>query len=121
MVAAVCAGLLFGILAGFGIGGGSLLMLYLTFFAGFSQTSAAGINLLFFLACAPAALISHAKNRLIDRQAVLGCAPAGCLTAAGAAYLASVIEVSLLRRGFGVLLLIVGLRELFHKKDSRQS
>ena len=40
---AVCAGLLCGILAGFGIGGGSLLMLHLTFFAGFSQPAAAGI------------------------------------------------------------------------------
>lgn len=108
-----------GILSGFGIGGGSLLMLHLTFFAGFSQPAAAGINLLFFLACAPAALVSHAKNRLIDRQAVVWAAPAGCLTAAAAAYLASIVEVSLLRRGFGVLLLIVGFRELFHRKDDR--
>lgn len=118
MVAGIFTGLLCGILAGFGIGGGSLLMLYLTFFAGFSQPAAAAINLLFFLSCAPAALISHTKNRLIDLQAVAWAVPAGCITAAIAAYLASITEVSLLRRGFGLLLLIVGCRELFHKKDT---
>ena len=63
-VIAVAAGLLTGILSGFGIGGGSLLLLYLTLFAGVDQYQAGGINLLYFIACAPAALYSHIKNGL---------------------------------------------------------
>ena len=39
-------GMATGILSGFGIGGGSLLILYLTTFAGVPQYTAAGINLL---------------------------------------------------------------------------
>ena len=84
-------GLLTGILSGFGVGGGSLLMLYLTMFAGVQQYAAGGINLLYFIACAPAALWSHVKNGLVERPAVLWCTLAGLP---------------------GVLLLYIGVREL---------
>ena len=42
ILGAVAAGLLTGVLSGFGIGGGSLLLLYLTLFAGFGQYAAGG-------------------------------------------------------------------------------
>ncbi len=109
-------GFLTGILSGFGIGGGSLLMLYLTLLAGMGQREAAGINLLYFLACAPAALFSHLKNGLVEKQAALWCIPFGVLCAAGASFLAAQIDLSLLRRGFGVLLLFIGVREIFTKR-----
>ena len=115
---AFLAGLLTGVLSGCGIGGGSLLVLGLTLFEGMPQFTAGGINLLYFLACAPAALVSHVKNRLIDRKAVLSCVPAGALTSLAAALLASHTDVSLLRRLFGVLLLIIGAKELFTKRKN---
>ena len=102
-------GLLTGILSGFGVGGGSLLMLYLTMFAGVQQYAAGGINLLYFIACAPAALWSHVKNGLVERPAVLWCTLAGLPVSVAAAFLASWINVGLLRR---VLLLYIGVREL---------
>ncbi len=105
-------GLLTGILSGFGVGGGSLLMLYLTMFAGVQQYTAGGINLLYFIACAPAALCSHVKNGLVERPAVLWCTLAGLPVSVAAAFLASWINVDLLRRAFGVLLLYIGVREL---------
>lgn len=113
-------GFLTGILSGFGIGGGSLLMLYLTLFACMNQRTAAGINLLYFIACAPAALISHLKNKLISGQAVLWCVLTGIPCTAAASFLASVTDLSLLRRLFGVLLLYIGTKELFakQKRDS---
>lgn len=115
---AFLAGLLTGVLSGCGIGGGSLLVLWLTLFEGMPQFTAGGINLLYFLACAPAALVSHVKNRLIDRKAVLSCVPAGALTSLAAALLASHTDVSLLRRLFGVLLLVIGTKELFTKRKN---
>ncbi|HIW73819.1 MAG TPA: sulfite exporter TauE/SafE family protein [Firmicutes bacterium] len=105
-------GLFTGILSGFGIGGGSLLILYLTGVAGASQYAAGGINLLYFLFCAPAALISHIKNRLIDKQTVIWCTAAGTATSLLAAWVAGMMEVELLRRIFGVFLLYIGVREL---------
>ena len=115
---AFLAGLLTGVLSGCGIGGGSLLVLWLTLFEGMPQFTAGGINLLYFLACVPAALVSHVKNRLIDRKAVLSCVPAGALTSLAAALLASHTDVSLLRRLFGVLLLVIGAKELFTKRKN---
>lgn len=112
MVLAFAVGLATGILSGFGVGGGSLLMLYLTLFAGVQQYAAGGMNLLYFIACAPAALWSHIRNGLIDRPAVIWCVLAGVPTSVAAAFLAARIDVDLLRRGFGILLLYIGVREL---------
>lgn len=101
-----------GIVSGFGIGGGSLLVLYLTAFAGVAQYTAGGINLLYFIGCAPASLIGHIRRRRIDWRAVLFCGAAGVLAAVPASLLAAGLDTGLLRRLFGVLLLYIGIREL---------
>ena len=111
-IGAVLAGLLTGILSGFGIGGGSLLLLYLTLIAGMEQVQAGGINLLYFMACAPAALYAHIRNGLVEGRAVVWCAGAGVVTAVAASLLASHMDTGWLRRGFGLFLLYVGWREL---------
>ena len=110
------AGLSTGILSGFGIGGGSLLILYLTIFTGMEQYAAGGVNLLYFIFCAPAALISHIKNHLIQWKTVLLCTLTGVVTSVSAALLASIMDTSLLRRLFGILLIYIGIKELFCKK-----
>ena len=74
------AGLVTGVISGFGIGGGSLLILYLTTFAGMDQYTAGGLNLLYFLFCAPAALIYHIKNKLVEWRTALFCTLTGVLT-----------------------------------------
>lgn len=50
------AGLVTGVLSGFGVGGGTLLLIYMTAFAGLPQDLAQGINLLYFLPAALTAL-----------------------------------------------------------------
>ena len=117
---AILVGLLTGILSGFGIGGGSLLLLYLTLFAGLSQYQAGGINLLYFIACAPAALIAHIKNHLVEGQAVKWCVIAGVPVSIAAALLAARMDTDWLRRLFGVLLLYIGAKELFAKNPAEK-
>ena len=114
---AAAVGLLTGILSGFGIGGGSLLLLYLTLCTGVGQYQAGGVNLLYFLACAPAALVSHRKNGLIEREAVKYCVPAGVITSVMAAWLAAAVDTALLRRGFGLVMLYIGVKEAFFRKN----
>lgn len=114
---AVLVGGVTGILSGFGIGGGSLLLLYLTMCAGIPQYQAGGINLLYFIACAPAALYSHIKNKLVHRQAVLWSVLAGIPTSALAALAAARINTDWLRRAFGIFLLYVGIKEICAKKS----
>lgn len=109
------AGTITGVLSAFGIGGGSLLLIYLTTFAGMTQHQAQGINLLYFLPAAAAALPAHKKNGLLEKKVILPAILAGLAAAACTALLANRLETHLLRKLFGVFLLYIGLRELFRK------
>ncbi len=117
----ILVGLVTGVISGFGIGGGSLLIVYLTTFAAVEQYTASGINLLYFLCCAPTALIAHIRNRRVEWKAVIWCSVAGVVTSALAAWVASGMNTDLLRRLFGVLLLYIGVRELFCKSEKGTS
>ena len=113
-------GTLTGILSGFGAGGGSLLLVYLTAVAGMEQTRAQGINLLYFLPAAAAALPAHFKNGYIDRRTAVPAILAGLVCTALAAWAATAVETETLRRLFGCFLFWIGLRELFGKKEKEE-
>ena len=113
------AGTVTGVLSAFGIGGGSLLLIYLTAFAGMTQHQAQGINLLYFLPAAAAALPAHKKNGLLEKKVILPAILSGLAAAACTALLANRLDTHLLRKLFGVFLLYIGLRELF-RKDKRE-
>lgn len=109
------AGAATGILSGFGIGGGSLLLIYMTSFADVPQNLAQGINLLYFLPTAGAALPAHFKNGYVEKAALAPAILAGLAGTALAAWAATSIDTDLLRRCFGAFLLVIGLRELFRE------
>ena len=112
------AGCLTGILSAWGVGGGTLLLLIMTLVLGVDQTTAQGINLLYFLPTAAAGLICHGKNGLLDRELVRQTAPWGLLSAAAGAWLTTAVSPDLLRRPFGVFLLVTGVMTLL-KKEKR--
>ena len=109
------AGAATGILSGFGVGGGSLLLIYMTSFAGVPQNLAQGINLLYFLPTAGAALPAHFKNGYVEKAALAPAILAGLAGTALAAWAATSMDTDLLRRCFGAFLLVIGLRELFRE------
>jgi len=113
-------GAMTGILSGFGIGGGTLLILWLTLFAGMNQLQAGGINLAYFLCSGTPALFTHIKNKLVEKNAFLFCTLTGVPACIFASIAAANIDVSWLRRGFGVLLLFVGFKELFGKQTKTE-
>lgn len=113
-------GMATGILSGCGVGGGTLLVLYLTWAVGMEQYQAGGINLMYFLTCAPPALISHTRKGLVEWQGVLWCVVAGIPAALVGAAVAGGLEMGLLRRLFGGLLLYVGVQELRKSKQTRK-
>ncbi len=115
-VCALLAGAATGVLSGFGVGGGTLLLIYMTSLAGLDQTLAQGINLLYFLPTAASALLYHRKNGYLNRSAAVPAILCGLLGTALAAWLATSLDVALLRKCFGVFLLFVGLHELLRKK-----
>lgn len=118
---AVLAGAVTGVLSGFGVGGGTLLLIYMTAFAGVEQQVAQGINLLYFLPTAGAALPAHFKNGCVDKKTAKPAILAGLAGTAAAAWAATGLHVDLLKRFFGAYLLYIGLRELFRKPAAASS
>ena len=112
------AGAATGVLSGFGVGGGSLLLVWLTAFAGLPQEQAQGINLLYFLPAAGAALPAHAKNGYLEKGVLLPAIAAGLACAGLGAWAATGLDAGLLRRCFGGFLLAVGLRELLRRDEA---
>ncbi len=117
---ALLVGLITGVVSGCGIGGGSLLMLYLTVIAGVATNEAAAINLLYFLGCALPAIRTHRQNRLIRGDAAWRCLPTGIPAAVLGALIALWLDTGWLHRGFGVFLLYIGFKELFYKEKAEE-
>lgn len=116
----VCVSAALGVLSGLGIGGGSLLILWLTLVVHKDYTSAKYINLLFFL---PPALIStaiHLVRKQLPIKKILPAALAGSAAAALLTILSSSWDVEIFRKMFGVLLLITAWRELRYKKEAAE-
>ncbi|MBE6686649.1 MAG: sulfite exporter TauE/SafE family protein [Ruminococcaceae bacterium] len=107
---------LIGILAGLGVGGGGLLVIYLTLVLGTEQLQAQGINLCFFIICSASSLCIHFKKRKINIRQILALAITGIVSSLLGAYISRNIDASLLRRLFGGLLVISGALAFFSKK-----
>lgn len=103
-------------LAGTGVGGGGLLVIYLTMVAGYSQTNAQAVNLLFFIAAALAALPYHAGKRKINKRAVFLCSALGIIGAIFGGALRDLLDPSAIRKIFGIMLIITGTGTLFKRK-----
>ena len=107
-------GFLCGVLSGMGIGGGTLLMVWLTAMEGMSSAEAQGINLLYFLPTAAVSLYFHYKSKLLKWKVILPAILVGCLTAALTAWVAGDMERELLQKIFGGFLLAVGTGHGIH-------
>jgi uncharacterized membrane protein YfcA len=119
-IEAIIAGVIAGIISGMGLGGGSLLLIYLTAIKGMPQLPAQNLNLLFFFPTAMSSLFVHLKSRMIDRKLMAFVAFPGILGAVAGGYIAQSIDSAYLRKGFGILLLYIGITELFRKTDERK-
>ncbi len=108
-------GTLLGFLSGLGIGGGSLLILYLTVVLGTPPAVARGINLLFFLPSAVIACLIRMRKGQLQLKPLLGAIIAGCAAAALFSYIGARMDSELLKKLFGVVLLAAGARELLYK------
>lgn len=113
--AALIVGTLLGFLSGLGVGGGSLLILWLTLVLEMPQTAARGINLLFFLPSAAISCYLRWKQGAVTLKKVLPAIFAGCAAAAVFSLISTRMDLEILRKLFGVLLLATGIRELCYR------
>ena len=108
-------GLVTGFLSGLGVGGTLLMILYMTSVLSLPQTVAQGLNLIFFIPVSLSALYFHRKNHFLNKEASLYALAFGIILSILSAVIATSIDVTLLKKAFGVFLVITGLWELLKK------
>lgn len=111
-IAALLAGLLSGILGAMGLGGGSVLIIYLALFTETGQLSAQGINLLFFIPIAVAAVSVYTFKKQIKWKTVIPFALGGIAGAVAGIMLTDILGGKLTAKLFGGLLIILGIKEI---------
>ena len=113
ILTATLAGLISGIVGSMGMGGGGVLIIYLTLFAGVEQIKAQGTNLLFFIPIAIVSLIIYWRRDVIDLTknlqfilwGICGCLPGY--------FLATKLQNGLLSKIFGAGLILLAAREIY--------
>ena len=93
----------------------------MTLFLGVEQRAAQGINLLFFLPTALSALICHARQGYLDKPTLKAAIPFAVPAALMGAWIATAVDVELLRKPFGVYLLLSGLSLILPRRQKPNS
>jgi len=111
---ALLAGVVLGYLAGLGVGGGSLLILWLTLVLGVPSQTARMINLMFFITAAGAVSVFRWKQGTLQFRKILPAILAGSIAAGIFSWIGLHLDAGLLKKLFGILLLFTGVRELLY-------
>ena len=108
-------GTVLGFLSGLGIGGGSLLILWLTMILHTDPLTARSINLLFFIPSALVACAIRLKQGNLKLRPLLPAILAGCAAAAVFSWISTIVDTEILKKLFGAVLVAAGVRELFYR------
>ena len=112
---ALIVGAALGYLAGLGVGGGSLLILWLTLVLHTPGQEARFMNLMFFITAAGAVSIFRWKQGCVQLNKILPAILAGSLAAGIFSLLGQQMDAGFLKKLFGILLLFTGVRELLYR------
>lgn len=114
-ISALLAGLFSGILGSMGLGGGAVLVIYLSVFTATEQLTAQGINLLFFIPIALIAVIIYSIKKQIKWRHTLKIAVWGLIGTSLGWLLTDFLGGKITAKIFGGLLILIGITEIFTK------
>lgn len=109
----ILIGVISGIISGFGMGGGTVLIFLLSFFCGIDQHIAQASNLVFFIPTSIVAIYVNIKNKNVDLKLVAIISICGVIGAIVGAIIAVKTDVSILRKFFGYFLAVVAAHEIY--------
>lgn len=115
----IIGGFLSGAVGSLGVGGGGVLIVFLTMFLDFKRSDAAVINLLFFIPIALFSVIIYLKRKQIDIKKALLLIPTGLIGSAIGVYLSGVIDTKILTKIFGAILVLISVKAFFSKKGTQ--
>ena len=104
-----------GLLGAMGLGGGTVLVVYLTYFSDVAQKEAQGINLICFIPVALIAVTVYSKQKLTDKKIILPFIIYGVVGAVSGFLLLEVLPQGILIKLFGGFLIVLSLKGLFTK------
>ena len=108
-------GAILGFLAGLGVGGGSLLMIWLTTVMHMEYADARIVNLLFFLPSALICTLFRHKQGTLPFKKVLPATICACIAAGLFTVISRNMDTEFLKKLFGGVLLITGIKELCYR------
>lgn len=112
--------LLLGALYGCGMGGGGLLVVYLTLVRHMPQSDAQALNLFFYIVASTSAAFLLLKKRKINPHLILICALSGIPGAYWGSILRKIISVTLLQKIFGAMLVLTGVSVFFLQEQGER-
>lgn len=111
----ILAGILSGIFVSMGMGGGSIFIIYLTFFEGFSQISAQGTNIIFFIPTAICAILIYNKRKLIKWKIATPLITWGIFGTLIGSFAVTVLDKNWLQKIFAVFLVVMSIKIFISK------
>lgn len=106
-------GILSGIVAALGMGGGTILILLLGIFTEIGQHFIQGINLVVFIPTSIVAILMNIKNKTINYKQALPIIILGIVGAFLGSFLAFKFDNRILKKLFGIFLLIIAILETY--------
>lgn len=109
----VIIGIVSGMVAALGMGGGTILILLLGIFTKLNQHIIQGSNLIFFIPTSIVAIIMNMKNKTINYKNAFIIIISGIIGAVVGSKISFKIENQKLRRYFGIFLLVIAIFEIY--------
>ena len=95
------------------MGGGTILIFFLTFMLGIDQHVAQATNLIFFIPTSIVAIVVNFKNKNIDLKLAIIITIFGILGAIIGANISIHVDVKILKKCFGIFLAIIAINEIY--------
>lgn len=105
-----------GICASLGLGGGFILLIYLSIFTSISQQQAQLINLLFFIPIGLFSLFFHRKNKLIENKITFPIVLFGVIGIIIGFFVSMFLSSDILLKIFSIFIFSIGLKQFFTKQ-----
>lgn len=122
----VLFGVISGIVAALGMGGGTILILLLGIFTNMKQHLIQGTNLVFFIPTCLVAIFMNVKNKTINFKKAIPIIISGILGAIVGSKISFMIDNKSLKKYFGIFLIIISIFEIYsfftqYKLDKKEN
>lgn len=109
----ILIGIVSGIVSGLGMGGGALLIIFLTLIFKIEQHVAQASNLIFFIPTSIIAVLMNIKNKNINIKLAIYVSIFGAIGALIGAKMAMITNAKFLKKYFGIFLSLITIHEIY--------